>query len=62
MALAVSAALPIATNPITDTAGISAHQPLRSLPNQTGDQTADSATTAAWLSERTPIDIQNGNT
>ncbi len=61
LALAVSSTLPIATNPITDTAGINAHQPLRNRPSQAGDQFEGRATTAAWHSERTPIEIQNGN-
>jgi hypothetical protein len=46
VALAASAALPIATNPITETVGTSAHQPLRNARRRAGAHARGSATTA----------------
>jgi hypothetical protein len=60
VALAVSAALPIATNPITDIAGIKAHQPLCNACKRSGAHRRGSATTAPWHTDRTPIETQNG--
>jgi hypothetical protein len=54
--------LPIATNPITETAGTSAHQPLRKARRRAGAHARGSATTNPWQSDRIPIDAQNGNT
>jgi hypothetical protein len=61
VALAWPSSWPTATKPITDSAGTSAHQALRSRPSRPGDHAATSATTAAWHSDRIAIDSQNGS-
>jgi len=60
VALTVSAALPIATNPITEIAGIKAHQALCNACRRAGAHRRGSATTTPWHSDRTPIETQNG--
>jgi|GEM_PF-6049567 len=61
-ALACSATRPIATKPITESAGTKAHRRLCKRAIQAGDQARGRATTKPWQSESTPIESQNGIT
>lgn len=61
-ALVCSATKPMATKPITESAGTKAQRPLCKRAIQAGDQARGRATTKPWQSDSTAIESQNGIT